>query len=204
MGSAIFCPPKPSTYTIEKAKDPSGILRINLKNEWEMKRVAERFEQVEVFFEYTSRRTRLACIWIESTSFPKFTVLFNHGSTVDLGIMCNYFLGFSKIFNCNVFSYDYSGYGASSGSSRGEETLYEDIDVAWRALQNRYQISADKTILYGQSLGTAAALELAVKSSGAEKFAALVLHSPFLSLMRIGLPQLPQFDTSCFGDSFVK
>ena len=36
--------------------------------------------------------------------------------------------------NCNIFSYDYSGYGASSGRP-SEKNLYADIDAAWQFLR---------------------------------------------------------------------
>ena len=39
--------------------------------------------------------------------------------------------------NCNIFSYDYSGYGASSGKA-SEKNLYADIEGAWNALRTRY------------------------------------------------------------------
>jgi len=35
---------------------------------------------------------------------------------VDLGQMSSFYLGLGSRINCNIFSYDYSGYGASSGT----------------------------------------------------------------------------------------
>lgn len=73
--------------------------------------------------------------------------------------MKNYFLtGFYNrlvsVLNVNIFSYDYSGYGCSSGKP-SEKNLYSDIEAAWNELFKRYDIKKDQLILYGQSIGTA-------------------------------------------------
>ena len=62
--------------------------------------------------------------------------------------------------NCNIFSYDYSGYGASSGKP-SEKNLYSDIDAAWNNLRTKYGISPENIILYGQSIGTVPTIDLA-------------------------------------------
>lgn len=62
--------------------------------------------------------------------------------------------------NCNIFSYDYSGYGVSNGKP-SEKNLYADIDAAWQALRTRYGISPENIILYGQSIGTVPTVDLA-------------------------------------------
>ena len=68
-----------------------------------------------------------------------------------------FFLG-SRI-NCNIFSYDYSGYGASNGAP-SEKNLYADIDAAWNYLRTKYGISPENIILYGQSIGTVPTVDL--------------------------------------------
>jgi len=39
--------------------------------------------------------------------------------------------------NCNVFGYDYSGYGSSSGRA-SEKNLYADIEAAWQVYCSCY------------------------------------------------------------------
>lgn len=82
----------------------------------------------------------------------RFTLLFSHGNAVDLGQMTSFFVGLGQRINCNIFSYDYSGYGMSTGKPT-EKNLYADIDAAWHALRTRYGISPENIILYGQSIG---------------------------------------------------
>lgn len=67
----------------------------------------------------------------------RFTVLFSHGNAVDLGQMSSFYIGLGTRINCNIFSYDYSGYGVSTGKPT-EKNLYADIDAAWHALRTRY------------------------------------------------------------------
>lgn len=70
-------------------------------------------------------------------SLTRFTVLFSHGNAVDLGQMSSFYIGLGTRINCNIFSYDYSGYGVSTGKP-SEKNLYADIDAAWQALRTRY------------------------------------------------------------------
>ncbi len=64
-------------------------------------------------------------------------MLFSHGNAVDLGQMSSFYIGLGTRINCNIFSYDYSGYGVSTGKP-SEKNLYADIDAAWHALRSRY------------------------------------------------------------------
>uniref|UniRef100_A0A2K6GA99 palmitoyl-protein hydrolase n=1 Tax=Propithecus coquereli TaxID=379532 RepID=A0A2K6GA99_PROCO len=124
----------------------------------------------------------------------RYTVLFSHGNAVDLGQMCSFYIGLGSRIHCNVFSYDYSGYGVSSGKP-SEKNLYADIDAAWQALRTRYGISPDSIILYGQSIGTVPTVDLASRY----ECAAVVLHSPLTSGMRVAFPDTRK--TYCF-DAF--
>ena len=47
--------------------------------------------------------------------FFRFTILHSHGNAVDLGQMSSFYLSLGTKINCNIFSYDYSGYGVSTG-----------------------------------------------------------------------------------------
>ncbi|KAM9244771.1 alpha/beta hydrolase domain-containing protein 17A isoform 2-T2 [Dugong dugon] len=84
--------------------------------------------------------------------------------------------------------------GASSGRP-SERNLYADVDAAWQALRTRYGISPDSIILYGQSIGTVPTVDLASRY----ECAAVVLHSPLTSGMRVAFPDTKK--TYCF-DAF--
>lgn len=78
-------------------------------------------------------------------------------------------------------SYDYSGYGRSSGKP-SEKNLYSDIEAAWQELIKRE--SKSSILLYGQSIGTAPVVDLATKVESA----GIVLHSPLMSGIRLLFP----------------
>ncbi|KAL1397381.1 hypothetical protein pipiens_020148, partial [Culex pipiens pipiens] len=97
--------------------------------------------------------------------------------------MTSFFIGLGQRINCNIFSYDYSGYGMSTGKPT-EKNLYADIDAAWHALRTRYGISPENIILYGQSIGTVPTVDLASRY----EVGAVILHSPLMSGMRVAFP----------------
>ncbi len=77
-----------------------------------------------------------------------------------------------------VMSFDYRGFGKSEGEP-SEEGMYEDADAALRWLLRR-GLSSNRLVLYGFSLGSAPATELAAypRSLAPSK---LILEAPFAS-----------------------
>lgn len=149
---------------------------------------------MDVFLTRSNRGNRVCCMYIRCAPNARFTVLFSHGNAVDLGQMSSFYIGLGTRINCNIFSYDYSGYGVSTGKP-SEKNLYADIDAAWHALRSRYGISPENIILYGQSIGTVPTVDLASRF----ECAAVVLHSPLTSGMRVAFPDTKK--TYCF-DAF--
>ena len=94
------------------------------------------------------------------------------------------------------FSYDYSGYGASTGKP-SEKNLYSDIEAAWGALRSRYGVSPENIILYGQSIGTVPTVDLAARY----EVGAVILHSALMSGMRVAFPQT---NRTWFFDAFPR
>ncbi|XP_036293501.1 alpha/beta hydrolase domain-containing protein 17C isoform X2 [Pipistrellus kuhlii] len=115
---------------------PAGACSLHLSERADWQFSQRELDAVEVFFWRTARRNRLGCMFVRCAPAGRYTLLFSHGNAVDLGQMCGFYLGLGSRINCNVFSYDYSGYGASSGRP-SERNLYADIDAAWQALRTR-------------------------------------------------------------------
>lgn len=129
-----FLPPEP-TYSL--MCDDSGsrwTLHLSERADWQYS--AREKEAVECFMTRTSRGNRIACMFVRCSPSARYTLLFSHGNAVDLGQMSSFYIGLGSRINCNVFSYDYSGYGASSGKP-SEKNLYADVDAAWQALRSR-------------------------------------------------------------------
>ncbi|XP_075954196.1 alpha/beta hydrolase domain-containing protein 17A-like [Anarhichas minor] len=171
-----------------------GKWKLHLTERAEFQYSQRELDLTDVFLTRSSRGNRVGCMYIRCAPNARFTVLFSHGNAVDLGQMSSFYIGLGTRINCNIFSYDYSGYGVSTGKP-SEKNLYADIDAAWHALRSRYGISPENIILYGQSIGTVPTVDLASRF----ECAAVVLHSPLTSGMRVAFPDTKK--TYCF-DAF--
>lgn len=92
----------------------------------------------------------------------------------------------------DVLLFDYRGYGRSEGDVEGENGLYKDADAALEYLTRERGVMPERTVLYGQSLGTAVAVELASR----KPCGALILESGFSSARDMAatiFPRLPAF-----------
>ena len=186
-------PPTPSyEFTYDESK--ACALRLSEKADWQY--TQKELDSIKVFTTTTRRGKQIACAHITCCPNPKFTILFSHGNGVDLGQMLSFYILLGSRLGCNIFSYDYAGYGHSNGKA-SEKNLYADADAAWQALLARYGVTPESVILYGQSIGTAPTVDLAVKYP----VAGVILHSPLMSGMRVAFP-----DTSrtWFFDAFPK
>ncbi|XP_037105039.1 alpha/beta hydrolase domain-containing protein 17A [Syngnathus acus] len=169
--------------------------RLHLTERAEFQYTQRELDSVEVTFAQSSRGNKIGCMYIRCVPNSRFTVLFSHGNAVDLGQMSSFYIGLGTRINCNIFSYDYSGYGVSTGKPT-EKDLYADIDAAWQTLRNGYGVNPESIILYGQSIGTVPTVDLASRY----ECAAVVLHSPLTSGMRVAFPDTKK--TYCF-DAFL-
>ena len=86
-----------------------------------------------------------------------------------------------------VLLVEYPGYGLSKGGKATEASLYAAADAALRYLDSTLGVPPARTVLYGQSLGTGVATEMAARGRGAR----LVLVSPFTSIVAMSSRLLP-------------
>ena len=129
-----FLPPEP-TYSL-MCDDSGSRWTLNLSERADWQYSSREKDAIECFMTRTSRGNRIACMFVRCSPSARYTLLFSHGNAVDLGQMSSFYIGLGSRINCNVFSYDYSGYGASSGKP-SEKNLYADVDAAWQALRSR-------------------------------------------------------------------
>ena len=76
----------------------------------------------------------------------------------------------------NIFMLEYRGYGKNEGKP-SELGLYQDAESAYQYVLEK-ATSANKIILYGYSLGSGVAVELATR----QKISALILEAPYKSV----------------------
>jgi fermentation-respiration switch protein FrsA (DUF1100 family) len=104
------------------------------------------------------------------------TVLWLHGNAGNIADRLDQAKVMNERLGVSSFLVDYRGYGNSEGEP-SEKGLYEDAAAAYRWLIGNKGVKQASIVLYGHSLGTAVAVDLALgegKGSGG-----LVLESPF-------------------------
>ncbi|HWP42333.1 MAG TPA: alpha/beta fold hydrolase [Blastocatellia bacterium] len=87
----------------------------------------------------------------------------------------------------NVLLFDYCGYGKSEGQIADERDLYADADAAYEYVVDERGIAPERVVLYGHSLGTAAAADLASR----RRCGALILESGLSSASEMASAMLP-------------
>ncbi|UII33120.1 alpha/beta hydrolase [Fulvivirga ulvae] len=88
---------------------------------------------------------------------------------------------------------DYRGYGKSSGEIT-EKGLYLDAEAAYQFLTETKKFSPHNIVIYGRSIGSGIATELASR----HQTKGLVLESPFSSLKKLANQKMPFLFPSLF------
>jgi hypothetical protein len=97
-----------------------------------------------------------------------------------------------------VLLVEYRGYGISSGRSPSEDGLYRDAEAALDALASE-GVPPAKIVLWGTSLGSGVAAEMAARGRGA----ALILVTPFTSIRAVATRIAPLLPASLYmGDRY--
>lgn len=79
-----------------------------------------------------------------------------------------------------VLAVDYRGWGLSTPITPSEQTILQDAQVAWAELQQR-EPRASQRVIYGHSMGTGVAVDLASGLRARADYGALILESAFTS-----------------------
>ena len=128
--------------------------------------------------------------WFYNKNLEKFkTILFFHGNAGSLENR-TYKLNHFKDLNVNFLIIAWRGFSGNKGQPN-EMGLYEDAKSAikWLKAQN---IKEKNIILYGESLGTGVAVEIAQNKN----YAGVILESPFTSMVNMGKKYYPFFPVS--------
>lgn len=116
----------------------------------------------------------------------RYTILFSHGNAEDIGRALPT-LEKLKAMGFSVFSYDYQGYGTSSGLP-SEQNAYHDVEAAYNYLVENLGVPSNRIIAHGRSLGGAVAIDLARK----RPVGGLIIESSFITAYRV-VTQIPLF-----------
>jgi uncharacterized protein len=127
--------------------------------------------------------------WIPATAPTRGHVLLFHGNAGNIGDRVPH-VALLSAAGFDVLSFDYRGYGRSSGRP-SEQGSYHDARAARAALLDRDGIDPARVLYLGESLGGAVALELAIHHPPA----GLILQSAFTSVQamaRLHYPFIPR------------
>lgn len=188
-----FLPPEP-TYTI--TSDDPETYNLHLSDRAEFQYGQKELDCIEVLKRQTRAGYNIAMMYVKCAPQSRYTILYSHGNAVDLGQMSSFLIGLGTRLKCNIFSYDYCGYGASQGAP-SESNMYKDIDTAFSTLRSKYGVTPSNIVLYGQSIGTVPTVDLASRVT----VAGTILHSPLMSGLRVTCPNTQR--TYCC-DSFPR
>jgi uncharacterized protein len=119
------------------------------------------------------------------TQHVKGVVLYFHGNRENINRYAR-FAGDFTAAGYEVWMMDYPGYGKSTGALT-EERLYSDADQIYRMAAKR--ISSDSILIYGKSLGTGIASELASRRNCKR----LLLETPYYSMPALAMFHFPIF-----------
>lgn len=164
-----YAPPRPAQYKIEKC--------IRIPYAFGTQHMALRVVDVKPSDEDEDATDR------PTDMFRDSVVLFCHGNGDDLGTVRGYMQWLCKTLKCRIVSFDYPGYGHSSGTT-SEDSIYASVLLAYNYCCE--SIRARRIILLGKSLGSGAAMFLASRRDiqQGRRICGTVLVSPMASGVR--------------------
>lgn len=149
------------------------------------------FVYEDVYFT-TEDGLRLNGWWVPGTRSP-VTLLWFHGNGGNISHRLESIKLRRDWLGINIFIFDYREYGRSEGKV-SEEGTYRDGSAALRYLRGRDDLDPRKIVFFGESLGGAVAVEMAIRHG----CAALILESAFLSIPEMARASFPFLPVSQF------
>ena len=113
-------------------------------------------------------------------------LIYSHGNAENLALSLGAIVQVSARLHCQLFAYEYTGYGPLNRESASEKTVYADISAVLNLVRAKSLNSGLPVVVYGRSLGSAPALYAAAEFP--ELVKAVVLECPFYSILSTRLP----------------
>ncbi|KAG9686977.1 major facilitator superfamily transporter, partial [Aureobasidium melanogenum] len=112
------------------------------------------------------------------------TLLMFHGNAGNIGHRLPIAKILANEMYCNVLMLQYRGYGLSTGNPN-EKGIAIDSQTGLDYIRGRGDLNKTKIVIYGQSLGGAVSIGLAVKNKDRGDIAGLILENTFLSIKKM-------------------
>ncbi len=131
----------------------------------------------------TTPPQRIEIWWLPHTDAKAPTLLYLHGTFRNL---------FENIHKINalrsagfaIMAVDYRGWGLSTPITPSERSIVQDADVAWQEFARRTP-AAHQRVIYGHSMGSGVAVDLASRLDGQTDYGGLILESAFTSFTEL-------------------
>jgi len=191
VNQVAFFPPKPAGYHVTKDKKQVYLVGPECGLEPLPDLSAEGIT-VDTVKMWTHRGNSIVGFHFKRADANR-TILFSHGNSTDIGIMFPHMRDLCNNLKVDVFAYEYSGYGESTGVA-SEADLYADIDAAYHYLISDCGLDDSSIVLMGQSVGSVPSIDLAARS----RVGGLVLHGALKS----GLSVIHEVQVTYWFDVF--
>jgi len=183
-----FLPPKPSSYTVHTDRaDPTRGKLVYTDNRMRESLPHRRaLEASQVFWVEPRKGSRVPLVWIKPAVTAKglapdapAILLHCHGNATDIGVMMAHYMDLAETLGVEVVGMEYTGYGASSGPLHYQH-VPSDAEAAFDLVAEHCD-DPRRIVVYGQSVGSAAAVHIAAS----REVGGLVLHSPLASGLQV-------------------
>ena len=144
----------------------------------------------DIIFIPSGEGEKIAAVWLPNPR-ARYTILHSHGNGEDLGDIIPELREFREQ-GYAILAYDYRGYGLSSGKP-SEANACADILAAYGYLIKNLQVSPDRIIVHGYSVGGGPSVWLASH----RKVAGVVLESAFTTALST-VTRIPLFPIDRF------
>jgi fermentation-respiration switch protein FrsA (DUF1100 family) len=130
---------------------------------------------------------RLTAWLIPSPDTSRLWLLYLHGNAGNIGTPGN-IENYAQLrrLGLNILAVDYRGYGGSSGEP-SEQGLYDDARASYEYLRTAHHIPPTHILVYGYSLGSAVAVDVASTCP----IAGLMIEGSFTSILDVGQEHYP-------------
>ena len=159
----------------------------NIKTKMEYRPATNKYADFELLFlENSDTKIRIPAFIFKPKDYYQYNciIIYCHGNSGDIGtsfIECQIL---SRNLRCEVLSFEYPGYGLSKDlNNRNEKMSYVYIREVYKYIRQNMGYQPQNIIIYGFSLGTGIAFDLACDKNYPN--GGVILQSPFLSITRI-------------------